>query len=411
MRVAGATAVRFLVPSLIFGLLLILAVPAPVRATTESTDPTCSHRDLPPPPVNSSEEPPPDQPSPDPLPVPTTALGGERMDECDLVLPAEAPDPPDDLTATSWLLQDLDTGDVLAADDPHGRLRPASLIKTLLALVVIDEFEPDDTVVPSEEDADQECTCVGISAGTEYTVEKLLHGLLMVSGNDVAHALATAVGGTETAVNKMNAMAEHLGALDTRAATPSGLDGPGTVTSAYDMGLIFQHALEQPRYAEAVGTQELVFPGEEGEPDFPIHNDNKLWDSYPGFLGGKTGFTDNSRHTYVGGAEHEGTRLGVVLLRAEQKPTRVADQAEQLLDYGFELATLGAAPVGELTTSTPEPTSETSFPQPDADMAESGSNTDNVSGNVGWIVALGGSALVLGGLFVIRRRGKSRQPK
>lgn len=332
------------------------------------------------------------------------------MGECGLVLPAGAPDPPADITAASWLLQDLDTGEVLAAEDPHGRQRPASLIKTLLALVVIDELEPDRIVVPTRTDADQECTCIGIVPGEEYSVEQLLHALLMRSGNDVAHALGTALGGVQVAVDKMNALATRIGALDTRAATPSGLDGPGMMTSAYDMGLVFRHALEQPRYAQAVSTRHMMFPGGVDEPDFPVYNDNKLWESYPGFLGGKTGFTDDSRHTYAGAAQRDGRRLAVIMLRAEQQLIRVSEQAERLLDYGFELAAADLEPVGTLTTTAAEPEAGTTVGKPDPEVTEATTRTeDDPVNTTGWIVTLVVTVLVLGGLVVAHRRGVFQQ--
>src|SRR5699024_5989600 len=110
------------------GMLIGTAVPATAQTTTEPASDSCSHRQLPPPPVDNSEEPPPGQASPEPLPIPASPKGGERMGECGLVLPTEAPSVPDGITASSWMLQDLDTGEILAAQDPHGRYRPASLI-------------------------------------------------------------------------------------------------------------------------------------------------------------------------------------------------------------------------------------------------------------------------------------------
>lgn len=332
------------------------------------------------------------------------------MGECGLVLPDGAPAPPGDLTAQAWLVADLDTGEVLAAQDPHGRQRPASLIKTLLALVVIDELSPGRIVVPTPVDADQECTCIGIVAGGQYTVDDLLHALLMRSGNDVAHALATALGGVDVAVDKMNALAARLGATDTHAATPSGLDGPGMMTSAYDMSLVFRYAMRQPRYAAAVGTREMRFPGGPGEPDFPVRNDNKLWDSYPGFLGGKTGFTDDARHTYAGAAERGGRRLAVVMLRAEQRPVRVPEQAERLLDYGFALAHAGTAAVGTLTTAPAETPGTPPAPADDPDVAAAATNAEDPFGTTGWIVTLVVTVVVLAGFLVAHRRGALRRP-
>lgn len=331
------------------GLLAITASPVAAQPAPPPPPPPCSNVHTPPPPVDTSEQPPPGQASPAPLPVPDEPVGGERMAECgDVVLPAGAPPLPPENTATSWVLQDLDTGAVLAAKDAHGRQRPASLIKTLLSLVSIRELSPSRTITASKEDAEQECTCVGLVAGGQYTVDQLVRGLLMHSGNDVAHALATALGGVPETVKKMNDLAGELGAKDTHAATPSGLDGPGMTSSAYDLSLIFNQAMKQRLFADAVHTKEMQFPGWADKPPFPIYNDNKLLRTYPGFLGGKTGFTDDARHTYVGSAERDGKRLAVVMMRGEQKPIRVSDQAAKMLDFGFTLAAQNPQPVGKL---------------------------------------------------------------
>ncbi len=403
--------------ALLAGTSVLLAAPPaeaatdipPAQAVTDTADESCPNRTLPPPPVDSSEEPPPGEESPSPLPVPETPAGGERMAECGIVRPANSPAPPEDITAAAWLVQDLDTGEVLAAKNPHGRYRPASLIKTLLALVVLEKLPPDHVVVATEEDANQECTCVGLVEGGEYTVDQLVHTLLMHSGNDVAHALATALGGMDAAVEKMNALAEWLGAADTRAATPSGLDGPGMMTSAYDMSLVFRYAMQQPAYAEAVGTKHINFPGGPGEPDFPVYNDNRLWASYEGFLGGKTGFTDDARHTYAGAAERDGKRVAVVLLRAEQQPIRVSEQAERLLDYGFTLAAEGSEPVGTVTTAPPISSVDDGEESTDVTDVAATSPSDPF-GTTGWIVTLIVTVIVITGLLVAHRKGLLRRP-
>jgi D-alanyl-D-alanine carboxypeptidase (penicillin-binding protein 5/6) len=275
------------------------------------------------------------------------------MGECGIVQPdgSEAPPP---VTAATWIISDLDSGDVLAAKDPHARERPASLIKVLLAIVVIRELRPETVVEGTQEDANQEGTKVGIGPGGKYTVDQLLHALVMRSGNDAAFALARALGGTEAALEKMNALAKELGALDTRAATPSGLDGPGMTTSAYDQSLIFRAAMKHEEFAKAAKTERIDFPGYADKAGFQVTNDNRLLGTYDGFLGGKTGFTDDSRHTYVGAAERDGKRLAVVLLRGEREQSPLAEQGALLLTYGFELAEKGVKPVGELVTQSPE---------------------------------------------------------
>jgi D-alanyl-D-alanine carboxypeptidase (penicillin-binding protein 5/6) len=252
----------------------------------------------------------------------------------------------------SWLLADVDSGEVLAARDPHARHRPASTIKLLTALLVADELPADRVVVATQADADQEGSRVGLGPGGRYTVRQLLLGLLLVSGNDAAHALAEQLGGTEVTVQKMNQLATRLGAWDTRAATPSGLDGPGMSSSAYDLALVFRRVLHRPLLAELLATQQAEFPGYDGRPGFVVSNDNKLLRSYPGALGGKTGFTDDARHTQVDAAQRGARRLMVVLMRGEQRPVPMAEQAARLLDYGFSLPP--AHPVGRLVNEVPQ---------------------------------------------------------
>ena len=157
-------------------------------------------------------------------------------------------------------MADLDSGDVIAAKDPHGRHRPASIVKVLLAMQAINELPLNKIVVGTQEDANAEGTRVGVDGGGHYTVNDLLHGLLMHSGNDAAHALAIQLGGMDVAMQKINALANKLGGRDTRVATPSGLDGPGMSTSAYDMGLFYRYAWANPTFASIVATQKYDFP-------------------------------------------------------------------------------------------------------------------------------------------------------
>ena len=125
----------------------------------------------------------------------------------------------------------------------------------------------------------------------------------MHSGNDAAHALAVQLGGMPTPpLQKINDLAGKLGGRDTRAATPSGLDGPGMSTSAYDIGLFYRYAWENPTFADIVATRSFDFPGR-GDVGYPVENDNQLLYNYPGAMGGKTGYTDDAGQTFVGAAE------------------------------------------------------------------------------------------------------------
>jgi len=339
------------------------------------------------------------------------------MGECGIVQP-EGSEPPPAVTAATWIISDLDSGAVLAAKDPHARERPASLIKVLLAIVVIRELRPETVVEGTQEDANQEGTRVGVGPGGQYTVDQLLHALVMRSGNDAAFALARALGGTEAALEKMNALAKELGALDTRAATPSGLDGPGMSTSAYDQSLIFRAAMRHEEFSEAAKTERIDFPGYAGKPGFQVANDNRLLGEYDGFLGGKTGFTDDSRHTYVGAAERDDRRLAVVLLRGEREQDPVAEQGASLLDYGFSLAESDAEPVGELVTQSPEaqpkpnPNEQNEAKKPVDDTAASApteSEPDRSAfGNVGLPLVILAGLAVLGSFAMWVRRQRAR---
>jgi len=391
-----------------FGAIPAAAANQPLTTPNAPPAAGCPDRQAPPPPVDTSERPAPGVQVPPPLPVPAEPIGGARMGECGVIVPANAPNVPDGNTAASWVLQDLDTGAVLAAKDPHARERPASLIKTLLSLVVMEELKPEQVIVPTKEDASQECTCVGIVEGGQYTVDQLLHGLLMHSGNDVAHAFATALGGVDAAVSKMNVMAAKIGAMDTRAATPSGLDGPGMSTSAYDLSVIFHYAMKQPAFATASSTKVFEFPAEPGKPAFSIFNDNKLLGTYAGYLGGKTGFTNDARHTYVAAATRDGRRIAVVMLRAEQRPTLVVNQASKLLDYGFGLEAARAQPVG-LINYAPAATKANSAPVADAPTSTTATKpTEDPFGTTGWIITLVVALVVIAGFVIGHQRKKAR---
>lgn len=299
------------------------------------------------------------------------------------------------------MLADLDSGHVLAAKNPHSRQRPASVIKVLAALVTIRELDLNAPIVANQADANQEGSKVGLKPGVTYTVRQVLTGLLMQSGNDAAHALARKVGGEEAMVAKMNELAKRLGALDTRTATPSGLDGPGMSTSAYDIALIFRAAMREPAFAKAASTKKAVLPG---DPPLEIFNDNRVLLDYPGAIGGKTGFTDDARHTYVAAAERNGRRLVAVLLRGENQPVRLSEQTQQLLDYGYGLPR--DASVGELV-SPAKPTSTTSAAPPEEQppAAKQSSAGSPLFGTVGGpLTAAAAAGLVVAAVVALRKR-------
>jgi D-alanyl-D-alanine carboxypeptidase (penicillin-binding protein 5/6) len=246
--------------------------------------------------------------------------------------------------APAWIVADLDTGQVLAGQEMYAAHPPASTIKTLLALTALDELNLDSTVVATPADTYVECNCAGVKAGNTYTARQLLDAVLLVSGNDAANALADMLGGYDVAVNKMNAKAVAIGATNTHATSPSGLDGPGGPgwTTPHDLAAIFRAAMANPVFAQITAKPTAMFPTETGER--PLINQDELLVRYPGAIGGKTGFTNAARKTFVGAAERNGRRLVIAMMYGlvhEGGPT-YWDQAAMLLDWGFAQSTADA---------------------------------------------------------------------
>jgi D-alanyl-D-alanine carboxypeptidase (penicillin-binding protein 5/6) len=287
-----------------------------------------------------------------PRPVPpaddpvNSAVGGDALATHGLVVPADVPAPPP-VSATTWLVADLDTGEVLGACGPHVYQTPASVQKTLLAATVIDKLDPKKqmTVVPSDLNIEPGSSAVGLIAGGKYPISTLWLGLLLNSGNDAANALARLAGGggpdgVAKTVAAMNDTAKRLGAFQTHAVTPSGLDGKGQFTSAYDLALIARVCFGSADFRKYALTRTAQMPAQPKlkKGGFQFQNENKLILKYPGAMGGKTGFTTLARHSYMGGAERDGRRLVVTVLGAEVTPAqRVYDIGGTLLNWGFSL--------------------------------------------------------------------------
>ncbi len=293
--------------------------------------------------------PPPDDPA-------NSVIGGPDLATHGLVIPAGAKAPPP-VTATTWMVADLDTGQVLGACGPHVYQTPASVQKTLLAATVMDKLNPKQTitVVPSDLDIEIHSSAVGIVPGGRYPISILWLGLFLNSGNDAANALARLAGGggpdgVAKTVAAMNAEAKRLGAFQTHAVTPSGLDGKGQFTSAYDLALIAREDFTKPDFRQYVLTKSAEMPAQPKlkKAGFQFQNENKLIFNYPGAMGGKTGFTTVARTSYMSAAQRGGRRLVVTLLGAETRPQRGWQQGESLLTWGFSLPK--DASVGTLVT-------------------------------------------------------------
>ncbi|MER5338251.1 D-alanyl-D-alanine carboxypeptidase [Micromonospora sp. NPDC002717] len=363
----------------------------------------------------------PPRPSPPPAVPEERAVGGPALATAGLVVPAGVPRPPA-VTATSWLVADLDTGQVLGGCGPHEYGTPASVQKLLLAATMLPRLDPKQVVTVTDGDMDIEpgSSAVGLVAGGRYRIETAWLGLLLQSGNEAANLLARLGGGPDGmagGVRAMNEEAHRLGALQTHAVTPSGLDGKGQFTSAYDLALIARVCFADPTFRRYALTETHRIPAQPAQrtKGFEIQNENQLIYRYPGALGGKTGFTDLARHTYVGAAHRGGRRLVVTLLGAEPRPARGWEQGAALLDWGFSLPRDSAVgrlvEPGELAASaaaTPPALAAAGEPRP---AAASGPLEDGLLGR--WpAAALAVAVLGLAAVALLwrRRAGRRRTP-
>jgi D-alanyl-D-alanine carboxypeptidase (penicillin-binding protein 5/6) len=289
-------------------------------------------------------------------------VGGPRLHSRGLVLPPHAKPLPPNLTADAWVLADLGTGDVLAARDPHGRYQPASILKILTSVTLLPLLPGKRVVTVSQNAANAEGSAVGIVAGGHYTVDDLFTGLLLMSGNDTAAALAEAAGGVRHTVALMNQKAMDLGAYDTFVQTPSGLDGWQQLTSAYDMAIFLRAAVNDPRFVAYDRKPTALLPAQ----NVKGHKYGTVWlgnqgqqflTTVPGALVSKIGFTDAAQHTYLAAASRHGRRLGVIFMRAQKYPIDQWQQAAELLDWGYALPR-GTA-VGHLDPAVAPPATNT----------------------------------------------------
>jgi serine-type D-Ala-D-Ala carboxypeptidase (penicillin-binding protein 5/6) len=377
--------------------LLVIAAPASAAPSRPTVDPAA------PTPTSPYPGRPPQGSAPD-----GRTVGGDGLDTRGLVVAEGTPPLPDGLAANGWLVADAGTGDVLAARDPHGRYYPASTLKTLTLLTLMPLLDPARVVVGTAEDENVEGSRVGLVAGGQYPVSLLFQALILQSGNDAANALARAAGGVDVTVAAMNETADGLGAYDTVAGTPSGLDVAGQSSSPYDLALIFRALISDPATAAVLATPTAQMPAVEGRsPGYQIQSQNPLLPTYPGILGGKTGFTDAARHTFVTAAERGGRRLVVSVMDTENTPLRAADQAALLLDWGFAVPA-GTEGVGTLVSSgelPPSPAETATRPAPPSRPAATDAVVASTAGGFPLVpVTLAGTAVLIVVATLVGRR-------
>jgi D-alanyl-D-alanine carboxypeptidase (penicillin-binding protein 5/6) len=281
-------------------------------------------------------------------------VGGELLTAKPTVV-ADGAAPPA-VQASAYVVADIGTGEVLAAKAPHAKLRPASTLKTLTALVLLPRLKKTDQVIGSDADAGIIGSKVGVYPGLRYTVDLLFQGMFLASGNDAVHALcAHDQGGIPATVQRMNQKAAEIGALDTHVTDPTGLDADGQYSSAYDLALFAQAGLSRPDFAKYASTKYTAFPNAGNKGTYQVANQNKLLFNYEGALGVKTGYTTLARNTFVGAAHRNGHTLVVTMMNA---PHGITEDASNLLTWTFNNYSK-LTPVGTLVKPEAQPKTAT----------------------------------------------------
>lgn len=234
---------------------------------------------------------------------------------------------PISVSAASAILVDAESGRVLYEKNAQEKRLIASITKLMTALVAVESTPNLDCVLPIKAEYQAEGSSMYLRPGEEITLEGLLYGLLLASGNDAALAIAGGCAGdVDTFVAWMNQRASDLGMKNTHFANPNGLDAEDHYSTAADMARLARAVLQNETLAQIVGTRSINIAGRS------LTNHNKLLWRYEGCTGMKTGYTDAAGRTLVSSATRDGQTLICVTLK---DPDDWDDHAE-LFDYGFE---------------------------------------------------------------------------
>lgn len=222
-----------------------------------------------------------------------------------------------DLSATSYVVTDLDSGVILLSKNPHQQLKPASLTKIMTALVAMDYY-PEDAILKVVNGQRALGNTIDLIQGDHLIARDLFYGLLVPSGNDAALTLAENYpGGYHAFVAKMNMRVAELGLTNTHFVDVSGVEEANHYTSAFDISQIARTALERPVFKTVVSTQKMTLNSLDGH-NYPLVSTNILLDK-PGFYGVKTGWTPEAGECLVVLYEKDGHRLLISLLHSNDR--------------------------------------------------------------------------------------------
>ena len=243
--------------------------------------------------------------------------------------------------ATSGLLMDADTGKIIFKKDINNRVAVASMTKMVAQIIIMEEIDKgtikwDDVITVSKNAADMGGSQIYITEGEKITIEDLMKGISMASGNDATVAMAEVISGTEVKfVKRMNDKVKELGLKNTFFKNCTGLDEDGHYSTAYDMAIIARELVT--KYPEILRFSSVYedYLRENTDNKFWLVNTNKLVHFYEGADGLKTGHTDNAGYCLAATAKRNNVRLIAIVL-GEKNATVRNNETMDLLDYGYQ---------------------------------------------------------------------------
>jgi serine-type D-Ala-D-Ala carboxypeptidase (penicillin-binding protein 5/6) len=245
-------------------------------------------------------------------------------------LPSSASADPNPFAAAA-LIMDAPTGEVLYEKNAHMPLPMASTTKIMTGLLGVERLRPYEIIQVSAYAASMSASKLYLRPGELMRADDLLQAMMLKSANDASAALAEKISGSETAFAKlMTRRARELGAQNTHFENASGLPSDDHYSTAYDLAVILRYAMQRPDFAEIMQMKTASVESMTGRA-WTVRNHNRLLWTFPGALGGKTGWTRASRHCYVGMVEHSGKTLIVSVLAS----SRLWNDVSELILYGF----------------------------------------------------------------------------
>ena len=236
-------------------------------------------------------------------------------------------------SATSSILMDMDSGRIIYENNSHEVRSVASISKIMTAILAIESKKLDKTVKVSDVVLEAYGSGIYIKTGEKLTLQDLVYGLMLRSGNDAALMIAEYVSGSVPKfVEKMNQKAQEIGMKQTTFHNPSGLDEEdevGNFSTAYDMAILTSYAMKNKTYQKIVGTKKYTLKTNKNT--YAWYNKNKLLTNYENTTGGKTGFTKKARRTLVSTASKDQLNFVVVTLNDGND----FQDHENLHEYGF----------------------------------------------------------------------------